>query len=118
MRSRRPCSGNADFVDCRLDDANFRMAQLVDVQFERCGLTTADFTAGRLERVTFAGSDCSGADFTQVHCDEVDLRETRLDGLRGIGSLRGAIIDRVQLVPIALDLALAVGLVVREEPDL
>jgi uncharacterized protein YjbI with pentapeptide repeats len=109
---------NSVFVDCRLDDANFRMAQLSDVQFERCGLTTVDFTAGRLERVTFAGSDCSGADFTKVHCDEVDLRDTRLDGLRGIGSLRGAIVNRAQIVPIALDLALAVGLVVREDPDL
>jgi hypothetical protein len=68
--------------------------------------------------VTFAGSDCSGADITKVHCHDVDLRETRLDGLRGFGSLRGAIINRAQIVPIALDLALAVGLVVREEPDL
>ena len=93
------------------------MARVEDTRFEDCTLVSTDFTAAQLERVQFAGSDCAGTDFTQVRATEVDLRGARLTGLRGVESLRGAIIGRDQLVPLAAELAVAVGLTVRDEDD-
>ncbi len=94
------------------------MARLEDVRFDACSLVTTDLTAAQLTRVVFSGSNCAATDFTNVRCEDVDLRGARLEGIRGVGSLRGATIGRDHLVPLALDLAIASGLLVRdEEPD-
>ena len=49
----------------------------------------ADFGGARLEDVQFPGCDLAGADFSNARCADVDLRGARLDGLQGVGSLRG-----------------------------
>jgi uncharacterized protein YjbI with pentapeptide repeats len=105
------------FVDCRFDEASLRLAKLEHVRFERCALAQADFTAAQLTHTAFPESDCSGADFTQACCDDVDLRDARLERLRGIASLRGAMISRDQIVPIAPDLAVAMGLLIADDRD-
>ncbi len=98
-----------NFTNARLDDANFRLSSLEGVQFDTCVCTTAEFIGAQLERVLFGGSDLAGADVSQVRCADVDLRGARLDGLRGIGALRGATIGADQLVALAPALAQALG---------
>src|SRR3954465_11816315 len=71
------------FRDCKLDDANFRLAQLHRVRFDGSVLGGAEFIGGRLEEIVFAGSDLASADFSGARCAAVDLRGARLDGLRG-----------------------------------
>jgi uncharacterized protein YjbI with pentapeptide repeats len=103
------------FVDCRMEEVNLRLAKLEDVRFERCDLARAELHAARMTRVVFDGSGCAAIDFTKCESAEVDLRNARLGGARGFEYLRGAIIARDQVVPLALDFALALGLVVRDE---
>jgi hypothetical protein len=50
-----------------------------------------------------------GADVSNVKCKGTDLRRARLDGLKGVGSLRGATIGVDQLFGLAPGLAAAVG---------
>ena len=119
VRGRRAPAGPAASVRVRRlrgsTTANFRMARLEDVRFDACSLVTTDLTAAQLTRVVFSGSNCAATDFTNVRCEDVDLRGARLEGIRGVGSLRGATIGRDHLVPLALDLAIASGLLVRDE---
>ena len=104
-------------VDCRLDDANFRQARLESVTIEGSNAVGADFGGARLERVRFPGSDLGRADFTQATCAAVDLRDARLDGLRGAGSLRGSTIGVDQLFGLAPGLAAAIGIRVVGDDD-
>jgi uncharacterized protein YjbI with pentapeptide repeats len=107
------------FRDCKLDDANLRLAQLHRVKFDGSVLSAAEFVGGRLEEVGFDRCDLAGADFSNARCVTVDLRNARLDGLRGIAALAGATIGVEQLIGLAPALAQALGLEVRtaeEEP--
>jgi len=104
-------------VDCRLDDANFRTAQLTQVRFDGSVCARADFGAARLDDVQFPACDLAGADFSNARCSNVDLRGARLDGLQGVGSLRGATIGVDQLFGLAPGLAAATGLRVIAEQD-
>src|SRR5439155_10195945 len=104
-------------TDCRLDDANVRGAHLEEVRFETANCARADFGGARLEGVNFHGSDLAAADFSNARCTDVDLRDARLDGIEGIGSLRGATIGVDQLFGLAGGLAVALGISVREPDD-
>ena len=53
-------------TDCRLDDANFRIAQLAQVRFEESVCARADFGGARLDDVQFPGCDLAGADFSNA----------------------------------------------------
>ena len=99
-------------TDCRFDDANFRLAHLAQARFAGCACVRADLGAARLEEVAFPESDLSGADVSNATCANVDLRGARLDGLRGVGALRGATVGVDQLYLLAPGLAAAVGLTV------
>lgn len=104
-------------TDCRLDDANFRGAHLERVRFETVNAARADFGGAQLDGVAFPGSDLAAADFSHARCTDVDLRDARLEGLHGIGSLRGATIGFDQLFGLAGGLAVALGISVREPDD-
>jgi uncharacterized protein YjbI with pentapeptide repeats len=101
----------------RFDDANFRRTQLNQVRFDTTACPRADFGAAQLDDVQFPGSDLAGADFSNARCTEVDLRGARLDGLQGIGALRGATIGVDQLFGLAPGLAATVGVRVLAEDD-
>ena len=77
----------------------------------------ADFGGTRLDRVHLTECDLTAADFSNARCTELDLRGARLEGVKGIGSLRGAIIGPEQLYGLAPGLAAAVGIAVREPED-
>jgi uncharacterized protein YjbI with pentapeptide repeats len=104
------------FSDCRVDDANFRLAKLLRTRFESCALVGSDFGGAGLEHIAFPGCDLSSADLSQVRCRDVDLRDARLDALKGVGALAGATIDVDQVFGLAPALAVALGLIVRNEP--
>jgi uncharacterized protein YjbI with pentapeptide repeats len=108
------------FRGCKLDSVNFRDCALVDVSFEDCMLRDADFGSAKLTRVRFGGSTLTGADFTRTSCKSVDLRGARLGsgevaGIKaGYDSLRGAVIDSLQLMTIAPLLAHHLGITVTD----
>lgn len=100
------------FERCKLNLANFRFATLKRIRFVDCDLTDADFQGADLQHVCFAGSLLAKAAFDQVTLKAVDARSSQLIDLRGWGSLRGLVIDDLQLTVVAPQLAAAIGLTV------
>jgi uncharacterized protein YjbI with pentapeptide repeats len=94
----------------RFDYLNCRMATLTNVTFDDVTLREADFQGARLKSVRFSGCDLSSADFRDARLEDVDLRGSTLDALTGIGGLRGAIIDPVQLVSLGPSMAAELGI--------
>jgi uncharacterized protein YjbI with pentapeptide repeats len=105
---------NVTFVDCKLDEANFRLGKLRGVRFASCVLVGSEFIGAQLETVAFPGCDLAGTDLSKARCADVDLRDARLDGLEGVGSLKGATIGTDQLIGFAPALAHALGIAVRD----
>src|SRR5262249_39525641 len=70
------------FVDCKLDDANLRLAGLQDARFEKCVLTGGEFVAAPL------GKRALIATRPPRH-----RRAPRLPALNGIAALRGAAVS-------------------------
>lgn len=102
------------FTSCKLDMANFRFADLRRVSFVDCTLTETDFIGATLHDVSFQSSTLERTVFDQAKCKQVDLRGSQLTELVGWRSLKGAIIDDLQLVSAAPYLAHELGLIIRE----
>lgn len=102
------------FDGCKLDLSNFRFAKLKNVLFKDCLLTGADFYEAILTSVSFESCIMTDAQFSGVKCTKVDLRSSDITSIKGIDSLRGAIIDQAQLIGIAPMLAYQLGIEVRD----
>lgn len=105
------------FRECRLDEANFRMSAGERVRFNRSMLRGADFYRARLP-----GVDLFDCDLTDVEVGRADLRGGRLhgsklEGLRGADSARGAVIDSTQLLPMAVRVLASLGIAVDDERE-
>jgi len=101
------------FRGCKLDMANFRFADLRRVHFIECSFVESDFLSAILHDVQFESCTLKKTIFDQVKCKQVDLRSSELLELSGWSSLRGAIIDSVQLAAIAPYLAQELGISIR-----
>jgi len=102
---------------CRGSSIELAGAQLRHVTFSECGIAASLWNHARLEGVRFPDCDLRGADFSNARVEDTDLRRARLDGLQGVGSLRGATIGVDQLVTLAPAVAAALGLHVRPEDE-
>lgn len=102
------------FQNCKLDMANFRYAKLTRVRFADCILTDTDFLAAELSHVTFEASQLDKTAFSGGKIDDVDFRSSQLVDVRGWQYLKGATIDAEQLVAIAPQLAVEMGLKVQD----
>jgi uncharacterized protein YjbI with pentapeptide repeats len=98
----------------RADYVNFRMATLTNVTFEDVQLHEADFYGARLTSVSFVRCELARADFSAVKLQNVDLRGSSLDDLRGVSGLRGATVDQPQLISLAPALAAESGIAVEQ----
>ncbi len=100
----------ATFSECKLDLANLRMSSIQDVIFLNCSLRGADLYGANLRSVRFERCDLCEVDFSQSTLETVDLRTSTLTEIRGISSLRGAIIDGGQLIDLAPSFASELGI--------
>lgn len=103
------------FVDCKLNMANFRFAKLTNVCFEDCVLDEADFYAAQLINVAFQNCSLVKTQFSDATLKQVDLRTSDINDLLGVSSLKGAIIDSIQLVSLAPVLANQLGIDVKND---
>ncbi|MGH7642521.1 MAG: pentapeptide repeat-containing protein [Candidatus Dormibacteria bacterium] len=130
----RAAMTRVEFQDCQMTGFDVNGATLLDVQFCRCKLSLSSFRFLTKAKVLFADCEMDGTDFQGVdlrRCrfhscrltgslfheactDGVDLRGSTLDGLQGLGGLRGAVIDRLQQLDLTDALASYAGLVVRD----
>jgi uncharacterized protein YjbI with pentapeptide repeats len=109
------CSGKLDdlyAVDTRFDMATVRLERgRAWTVFERCSFKDA-VIGGSLDQVIFRDCDLSGAEFDATSARGADVRGSRLDGVRGLMTLRGATLDGDQAREAAEQLAVEAGFVV------
>jgi uncharacterized protein YjbI with pentapeptide repeats len=98
----------------KIDYLNLRGANLREVVFVDCVLTEPDFGAATLQQVTFDGCRLVGPDFNQAQMKAVDLSGAHLAAPRGLASLSGATISRLQLLDLAPALADQLGITVAD----
>lgn len=102
------------FENCKLDMANFRFAKLTRVRFVNCALFETDFQAAELSGVEFQDSQLEKVEFHHCKLRAVDARTSQLFDIRGWQSLKGLTIDTTQLVTVAPQLALELGLTIED----
>ena len=102
------------FEGGKVDFLNLRGATLREVRFTDCVLTEPDFGGATLEQVTFEGCRLVGPDFNQARLKAVDLSGAHLAAPRGLTSLSGATISRLQLLDLAPAFADQLGITVAD----
>jgi uncharacterized protein YjbI with pentapeptide repeats len=109
---------NVSFENCKIDLAQFRVCGFKDCRFSNCNLREADFYQADLSGVAFTGCDLRGAQLYGARLKGADFRGSQLEGLQaGVEDLDGAIIDAVQAVELARDMARMLGLKVVEDSE-
>ncbi len=102
------------FEGCKIDFLNLRGARLRDVQFVDCQLVEPDFAEATLTGVDFSGSRLVAPDLGRATLSKVDLSQALLTSPRGVASLSGATISRLQLIELADAFADELGITVSE----
>jgi uncharacterized protein YjbI with pentapeptide repeats len=103
---------NVRFVRCQLDACSARSLAGYRVEFDDCRIAGADFTRAGLPGAQFIDCDLTGADFSNADVAGARFHGSRLDGVRGVASLRGATVDLAQVVTLAVAMATALGITV------
>lgn len=91
-------------IEGKLDGGNFRISRLERVTFDGCAMPDADLYEATLSHVLFDQCDLRRAQFAAIKGDDLRLRGSNLEGLRGATALRGAAVSAEQLLPLALSL--------------
>lgn len=103
------------FQNCHLNLAGFRFAEFKNCLFRQCQLEEADFGSASFHKTAFRDCQLARAEFFSAALDGVDLRGCELEGLKvRPEDLRGAVIDRPQLVGFAPDMARILGLKIED----
>lgn len=98
------------FSDCMASLGSFAFADLRDVSFERVNLREATFMEARLDGVSFIDCQLDGADFRRVVMRNCLMRGSSLEGVLGVGSLRGLTMPFDDVMASAPALAAALGI--------
>jgi uncharacterized protein YjbI with pentapeptide repeats len=93
----------------------FRMTTWDHAELSDVDLHDADFYAAALAGVRFYGCDLTGADLSKATMAGARLHGSTLEGIKGADSLRGAVIGADQILPVALSVFAAMGIVVDDE---
>jgi uncharacterized protein YjbI with pentapeptide repeats len=102
------------FEDCKMDMANFRYARLARVRFVSCMLTDADFQGAELHDVIFEDCHLERVEFSAARLKNVNASGSQLINLRGWRSLKGLMLDSAQLMDVAPQMALALGIKLKD----
>lgn len=95
--------GHVQVVDVRLDDVNLRLAELEHVVVEDSSLVEGDCGEAKFRAVTFRRCDLGALDLGKVTVEgRLDLRGSRVDGMKGVAALRNVRIGVDQVVPYAV----------------
>lgn len=96
------------------DLAALRLAELARMTFESCNLREADFTGAQCEWVRFHDCDLRGAVFSKARFTNSEFRRCRLEGIEGVGSLRGTSMALEAVLALAPALADELGIALLE----
>lgn len=101
--------------DCTASGAAFRMSTWERCELRDVDLREADFHAARLPGARLLACDLRGADFTKAELPGASLHHSTVEGIRGAESLRGVVIGSDQVLPLALPVFAALGIVVDDD---
>jgi len=104
---------NVDFKNCKLEMVNFRFSHLENVAFENCVIDDVDFYDAKLKNVEFVNCTINKITFASARMMNVDISESTVDGINGIGSLRGVTMSYDQLMQLAPAFAAEAGIKVK-----
>ncbi len=93
---------------------SLRGASVQDVQFTGCVVEELDLTGASVQRVAFDDCEVGALDVSGATLADVDLRALDLPEITGLGHLRGATIDQVQLHLLAPAMAAQLGIAVED----
>lgn len=99
----------------KLDFVDLSGARLSDVVFEACVIGELDLGDAQARSVRFIDSHVGELNVEGAKLAGLDLAGAALQRLRGVESLRGAIVSREQLVDLAPLLAAHLGIEVRDD---
>jgi uncharacterized protein YjbI with pentapeptide repeats len=102
------------FEGCKIEFLNVRGATLRDVSFVDCQLVEPDFAEAKLTRVDFSGSRLVAPELGRSILSGVDLSGAEVTAPRGLASLGGATISRLQLIDFAEAFAVELGVTVTD----
>ncbi|MFZ2544472.1 MAG: pentapeptide repeat-containing protein [Candidatus Saccharimonadales bacterium] len=102
------------FKGCKLDLSNFRFAKLTNVIFDGCVINEMDFYNAELKNVQFINCEIDRVEFSNSKLHNVDFTESQIITIKGISSLKGAIISNEQLIYLAPYLASQFGIKISE----
>lgn len=103
------------FTDSVLNMAHLYGAKLKSVHFSKCTMRGADFRSCSMENVAFTDCDLAGAEFYGAKFTGVKFGGSDISAIKiNIEDLKGAIIDRSQLLQLSELLAESVGITVLE----
>jgi len=105
------------FVDCKLNDANFRMIRADRIRFDDVNLRDAEFSTGQLASACFLDSDLRGTEFSQTVMPGARLHGSDVTDLRGAEYLRDIVIDTTQVLPLARGVFAALHISIDDDPD-
>ncbi len=97
---------------CLLDSTHLRLAKGERIRIERCRAVGLDLSGTEATEVVITECDLTGADVSQSRLPGLRLVGSTVDGLRGAPSLRDAVIDPDQVLPLGLALLHALGITV------
>ncbi|WP_051898559.1 pentapeptide repeat-containing protein [Sciscionella sediminilitoris] len=99
---------------CRFDYAHIHIERAKGpIVFEGCSLRES-VLSGDLSTAVFTDCELAGAEFNARDATGCDLRGSRITDIRGLLTLRGAIVDTGQVIAAATRIATAAGFDVRE----
>lgn len=98
----------------KLGYVSLRGATVRDVLFTDCVIGELDLTGAQAERVAFADSELGVLDVSGATLRDVDLRGVDLPEITGLGHLRGAALNHLQLQQLAPALAAHLGIDVED----
>jgi uncharacterized protein YjbI with pentapeptide repeats len=104
------------FEGCKMDQAWLRSAVLDRCELVDCDLRGSDLYGSRVTRSALRHCDLTEVDVTGSEFETVSLHGSIVDRLKGAASLRGTTIGSDQLVPLALPILAAQGILVDDDP--
>jgi len=91
-----------EFINSKIDLANFCLTDLNSVSFNNCVLTGADFQGTKLKNVKFIDCDLKNVNFSQAELKKIDLRGSDITGIKiEMDSFKELTINHAQAVYIA-----------------
>lgn len=98
----------------KIDFLNLRGASLKHVAFVDVIIDSLDLQEATVEGLSFVGCTLREPEFDRGRYTDLDLSGATLQAPRGLSSLRGAILSRVQVIDLADQLAAELGIAVAD----